>query len=404
MKFQFDKKLFKIAIYTTVTAIAIYTSFLIISNMGLILKNIFSSISRILTLIKPLLIAAVIAYLLYPLTKFIERFLKNNKFYSIKKQSTRRIISIIISYLFIIGIIISLIWGIYFMIGGQLSKNTSLLNIIQYIETYLTTQSIDFNYIKNTLENLDLPLAGSLKPYILNLLSYLQDYIINNIGSMSSYVMNIGSSIASFFIGIIISIYLLKDSEYFVGLFKKIYYLIFRDSKAGKLTSNVFLIINDVFFKFMRGQLLEAFFVAVLSAVALTIAGISYAPVIGLISGICNMIPYVGPVAGTILAAVMALLSGSYMKIIYAVIAMIIVQQLDNHLLAPKIVGDSVGLHAVFTMIAIIVGGNVGGLFGMLLAVPLAASFKVLFNLWYDKKIADKNEPIEEIKEKSAES
>ena len=119
------------------------------------------------------------------------------------------------------------------------------------------------------------------------------------------------------------------------------------------------------------------------------IAGIDYAPVIGLISGICNMIPYVGPIAGTILAGTMALLSGSYIKIIYAVVAMIVVQQLDNHLLAPKIVGDSVGLHAVFTMLAIIVGGSTGGFLGMLLAVPLTASFKVLFNLWYDKKIKE---------------
>ena len=91
----------------------------------------------------------------------------------------------------------------------------------------------------------------------------------------------------------------------------------------------------------------------------------------------------------------MALLSGNFIKIIYAVVAMIIVQQIDNNFLAPKIVGDSVGLHAVFTMLAILIGGNVGGLFGMLLAVPLAASFKVLFSNWYNNymnKINSQNE------------
>lgn len=97
------------------------------------------------------------------------------------------------------------------------------------------------------------------------------------------------------------------------------------------------------------------------------------------------MIPYVGPLVGTVLAAVMALFSGDPMKILYAIIAMQIVQQIDNNLLAPKIVGESVGLHAVFTMMAILIGGNIGGLAGMLLAVPLAASFRVLFNDWYDK-------------------
>ncbi len=66
---------------------------------------------------------------------------------------------------------------------------------------------------------------------------------------------------------------------------------------------------------------------------------------------------------------------------------MLIVQQIDNQLLAPQIVGNSVGLHPVFTMMAILIGGNVGGLLGMLIAVPLAASFKVLFTTWYHKHI-----------------
>ena len=96
------------------------------------------------------------------------------------------------------------------------------------------------------------------------------------------------------------------------------------------------------------------------------------------------MIPYVGPLVGTILAAIIGLLSGAPIKVVYAIIAMLIVQQIDNHLLAPKIVGQSVGLHPVFTIMAILIGGKIGGLLGMLLAVPIAASIRVLFNKWYD--------------------
>ena len=99
------------------------------------------------------------------------------------------------------------------------------------------------------------------------------------------------------------------------------------------------------------------------------------------------MIPYVGPIVGTILAVIIAILSGSPIKVIYAIIAMIVVQQIDNNLLAPKIVGDSVGLHPVFTMLAILIGANVGGFLGMLISVPLVASFKIFFNIWYDKHI-----------------
>ncbi|MBP3916880.1 MULTISPECIES: AI-2E family transporter [unclassified Clostridium] len=385
MKIHFDKKLLKYSIYVTLTAIAIYLALTIMSNVGKIFTTTFNIIGAGLSLIKPLLIAIVIAYLLYPLTKFIENFLKTNNLYQIKNKSTRRVIAIVLSYVSIIGIVLSLLWGIYFMIGGQLSKNTTITNIISDISSYLSTNSFSTSTIENTLKNLNIPFIDTLQPYIIQIVATLQKYIMINFGAMTSNIMSIGSSIASFFVAIIISIYILKDSEYFIRLWKKLYYLIFRESRVGNKIEEIFRLVHDVFSKFIRGQLLEAFFVGALSAIALSLVGIDYAIVIGLIAGICNMIPYVGPLVGTLLAAIMGLLSGRPIKVIYAIIAMLVVQQIDNNLLAPKIVGNSVGLHAVFTMMAIIIGGNVGGLLGMLLAVPVAASIRVLFNKWYEE-------------------
>lgn len=385
MKIHFDKKLLKYSVYVTLTAIAVYLALTIMSNIGTIFITTFNIIGNLLGLIKPLIIAVIIAYLLYPLTKIIENFLRTNTLYKIKNQSARRVIAIISSYLLIIGIVLALLWGIYFMIGGQLSKNTTLTNIVSDISSYLNTNSFSTSSIEDTLKNLNIPFIDNLQPYIIQIVDTVQKYIMTNLGAMTSNIMSIGSSIASFFIAIIISIYILKDSEYFISLWKKLYYLIFRSSNTGKKISETFALVNDVFSKFIRGQLLEAFCVGILSAIALSIVGIDYAVVIGLIAGICNMIPYVGPLVGTILAAVMGLLSGRPIKVIYAVIAMLIVQQVDNNLLAPKIVGNSVGLHAVFTMMAILVGGNIGGLLGMLLAVPIAASIRVLFNKWYEE-------------------
>ncbi|WP_347916163.1 AI-2E family transporter [Clostridium saudiense] len=384
MKIHFDKKLLKYSIYVTLTAIAIFLALTIMSNIGTIFTTIFSIIGNCLSLIKPLLIAIIIAYLLFPLTRSIENFLRTNTIYKVKKQGNRRMIAIISSYLLIIAIVLAIIWGIYFMIGGQLSKSTTLTNIINDISSYLNSNSFTTSSIKSTLENLNISFIDKLEPYIIQIVDTVQKYMINNLGLMTSNIMSIGSSIATFFISIIISIYILKDSEYFIGLWKKLYSLIFKDTVAGKKCSEIFSIINDVFSKFIRGQLLEGFCVGALSAIALSIARIDYAVVIGIIAGICNMIPYVGPIVGTILAAVMGLLSGSPIKVLYAIIAMLVVQQIDNNFLAPKIVGQSVGLHAVFTMMAILIGGNIGGLIGMLIAVPIAASIRVIFNKWYD--------------------
>ncbi|ACD23856.1 MULTISPECIES: AI-2E family transporter [Clostridium] len=391
MKIDIDKKLLKYALYITITAITIYIVFAILFNIGTILGTTFDFIVKILSLIKPLLIAILITYILFPITRSIENFLKNNKIYKIKNNGTSRALSIIFSYLAIIGIILGLLCGIYFMIGGQLSKNISISNIVEYISTYLNTHSLSNSSISLALENLNLPFLDAMEDHIVEVVNFIQNYITNNIGKMASFAVSIGSGVATFFIALIISIYLLKDHEYFINLWDKLYYLIFRNSKIGKKINYVFSTIHEVFGRFIRGQLLEAFFVGVLSAIALSIVGIDYAFVIGIIVGLSNLIPYVGPIVGTILAAIMGLLSGTPIKIVYAIIAMIIVQQIDNNLLAPKIVGNSVGLHAVFTMLAILIGGNIGGLLGMLLAVPLAASFKVLFNNWYTSYMKKEN-------------
>lgn len=392
MKIQFDKKLLKYATYVTITAVAIYIAYLLIFNIGSIFETILSLLLKSVNLIKPLLYGIVIAYLLFPVTKFIEKFLENNKIYRVKRHSTRRIWAIVCSYLSVIGIVLALLCGIYFMIGGQLSNNTTITNIIEEISYYLNSKSFSTSSINATLESLNIPFIDALEPYIIDAVNWIQNYIANNIGNMTSSILSIGSGVVSFFIGLVISIYLLKDSEYFISLWNKLYFLLFRESKVGRSLTYTFRTIHGVFGKFIQGQLLEAFFVGVLSAIALALVGIDYAFVIGIIAGICNMIPYVGPIVGTILAAIMGLLSGRPIKVLYSIIAMLVVQQIDNNLLAPKIVGDSVGLHPVFTMMAILIGGSAGGILGMLLAVPITASFRVLFNNWYEDYIREENE------------
>ena len=387
MKIEFDKKLFKYAVYISITVISIYVVSLLLLNITDVLRSIISLLYSIINLLKPLLIGIVIAYILYPIRKIIELFLKDNKIFKIKNFGRRRITAVILSYICILAVISVLICGIYFMIGGQLSNNTTISNIIYEVDKYFSSNPLSPSSIKETIDNLNSPIINYLQPYIEEGFNLVQKYVMGNLIRMTSSIVSFGSSIATFFISLIISIYILKDSEYFITLWKKLYYLIFRGNSSGTRINYIFSVMHEVFGKFLRGQLLEALFVGLLSSIALTIAGIRYSFVIGTIAGISNMIPYVGPIVGTVIAAIMGILSGKPIKILYAVIAMLIVQQVDNHFLAPQIVGNSVGLHPVFTMMAILIGGNVAGLIGMLIAVPLAASFNVLFSSWYHNHI-----------------
>lgn len=273
MKIEFDKKLIKYAIYISITAIIIYIAFLIIVNIGTLFGSIISIIGNLISLINPLLIGIVIAYLLHPVTKLIERFFETNRIYKIKKASNRRVLAIFLSYLAVVMLLIGLIGGIYYMIGGQLSNNTTIINIFDYISVYLRNNSLTTASIKETLENTNLPFMNSIQPHIINTVTSIQNYLESNLGNLTSYIMSIGSSIASFFIAIVISIYLLKDSEYFINLWKKLYFIVFKKSVLGEKITYTFAIIHEVFGRYLRGQLLEAFFVGVLSAISLEIVG-----------------------------------------------------------------------------------------------------------------------------------
>lgn len=382
---RIDKKLLKYCLYATGTVLLIYMGIIILNNIGSIFSLVSSTLGNIIGLVKPLLMALVIVYLLKPGVQSIANFLEKKKIF--KKASNRRVVGILGVYVLVIAIFIAIISGIYIMVGGKLSNNITITNMTEYLTNYLKNSTLSASAISEKLQSLNI-LGGNLNEKIAQIVSYVQSYFSASIGAMTNSIVSIGGNIASFLIAIVLSIYLMQDSEYFIDLWNKIFNLIFGKSKSGNKIKEILCIIDETFYKYIRGQLLEAFFVGVLSATVLYFIGIDYAVIIGIIAGICNMIPYIGPIVGTILAVIMTLLSGQPITAVWATIGMVVVQQVDNNLLAPKIVGESVGLHPVFTMLAIIIGGSVGGLIGMLVAVPVAASLKILISKWY----ADHNE------------
>lgn len=144
---------------------------------------------------------------------------------------------------------------------------------------------------------------------------------------------------------------------------------------------------------FFRGQFLVAVFVGIASAVGLWIVGLPFWALVGLVSGLFNLIPLIGPIIGTILAVLVAFttdVAGGVLGLepglplaIGSVAALLLVQQIDNHILSPSIVGRTVKLHPVTVMLGLLAGGTLLGLWGMLLAVPVMASLKILMlHLW----------------------
>ncbi|HNU81001.1 MAG TPA: AI-2E family transporter, partial [Bacillota bacterium] len=137
---------------------------------------------------------------------------------------------------------------------------------------------------------------------------------------------------------------------------------------------------------FIRGQLLAALIVGILSSIGLSIIRLDFAILIGMTAGIANIIPYFGPILGSVPAVIVGLLSGNPVKALLAIIVLVAVQQIDGTLISPRIVGSSVGLHPVFVMLSMIIGGSYLGLLGMLIAVPIAAIIKMFLVRWMENK------------------
>ncbi|HYZ91934.1 MAG TPA: AI-2E family transporter, partial [Actinomycetota bacterium] len=129
---------------------------------------------------------------------------------------------------------------------------------------------------------------------------------------------------------------------------------------------------------FFRGQLLVAFIVGVMSSIGLRIIGLPYWLVIGFVAGAFNLIPLVGPFVGAIPAIVIAAALKPPITIVWVMVVMLVVQQIDNHFISPNVMRLTVRLHPVTVMISLIAGATLAGFWGMLLAVPVVASAKVI--------------------------
>lgn len=386
MRIVLDKAYIKISAYIILTATILYILYCLISNLGNILKTVWLGLGIVFSVLSPLIIALVIAYLLHPLVSWIDatlstkiRFLSSKVKTSDKYQHLRRTVSVLITYLLFLSVIFLLIYSLYVMISGSLPKhlnwNSMMISIINYSNTYNELLGRLITTIQTS------GLSDSMKNQLLAFIQATQNFIGNAIKGSLVSLQPLGKNLLDILLGFVISFYLLKDVEYFRNLYHDCTRLLFNRKHNEKL-SGLIADINGVVSKFIRGQLLVSLIVGVTSSIALYFVGLDFGVLVGMTTGLFNVIPYFGPIIGSILAMIVGLISGSPLKGLLAVVALVVIQELDSNIFSPKIVGDSVGLHPVFIILSVVIGGSFFGLLGMLIAVPTAGIIKLLLIQW----------------------
>ena len=196
----------------------------------------------------------------------------------------------------------------------------------------------------------------------------------------------------NFLIGIIVSVYLLAAKEKSAARCCKLLYGVLPEDKAA-FTVRGFRRADYIFSGFVRGKLLDSLIIGILCFIGCSILKMPYTPLVSVIVGVTNVIPFFGPFLGAIPCALLILLV-SPLKCLYFVIFIFLLQQLDGNVIGPKILGDSTGISSIWVIVAILIGGGFGGVLGMFLGVPIFACLQVLVRWLLNTRLKKKNMPL----------
>lgn len=332
-------------------------------------------------LIMPLIVGLAIAFIINVPMKQIER-----KIFKIDKRKHKklvRVISLILSLVLIFGII----GLILFLIIPEL---------VQAVVTISNSIPKNFNWINDLLAKLE-DLYPSLEEYIGEIdVKSIVNTSVSQAGNIVSVIVEFLSGMISriviFFIGFILSIYILLDKEKLVRQVKKLIRAFFND----KICLNIVKIVklsNTTFTNFITGQCLDACLTGFLLFVILSILKLPYALILGVLFAITALIPYIGAFI-TLFVGVVLIGVSNPIGALWYVIVFFALQQFDDNVTHPRIVGKSVGLPALWALLAVLIGGSVFGLIGIIISIPVSSVLYTLLKDYVNYRISKKNAKI----------
>lgn len=315
-----------------------------------------------------IIISIMLAFIFDPIVNYFE------------SKGMKRIFAVIAIYFIILGIIFILAFLVIPRSGREIKR------LMTYMPTFITnlTNYIDALYIKYLTTIGGLPsLFQGVEGIVQDNLVKLQEIIMNGMDMFFDWIVNSFSKIINIVLTPILTFYFLIDKDEFI---KKIKSLI-----PKKYKRDVLMIAREVNIsvtQFVRGRLIMAVFVGFATTVLLMILGIDFAIVIGFITTIADIIPYIGPFLGFIPAFLLAIMTRP-IKALWLTVFFVLIQWVENNILAPKILGGTTEMHPLTILISIIVGGAVFGVLGMVISVPVVALVKILF-IFFRKRFKNK--------------
>lgn len=301
----------------------------------------------------PFFLAFVIAYLLSPLVELL----------SARGHFHRAIAILLVYALFVLVLTAAVVYMIPVLVQES-------VRLIRYVPDLAQGVQHTWDYWLSRFHQQ--PMPDAIRSEITTTGQHLQIRLLEALRGVVGAAFGLVPSVLSFLIAPILAFYVLKDLTQVRERFWEFVPVTWRGG-VYKLGLDLDRALNG----YIRGQLMVALVVGMLSTGWMMVLNIPFALLIGAVAAITDVVPYVGPIAGAIPAVLLGLMRSPWTSL-YAVLGFIVIHQLEGTVISPKVVGDSVGLHPLVIIFSILAGGEIAGFTGLLLAVPAAAVLKVV--------------------------
>lgn len=337
----------------------------------------------------PFLLGGAIAFVInIPMKKIEHLLIEQFKI----KQSLSRVIALLLATIFVIGIFAFVLFLIVpNFVNALVDVAKQIPVIVQDIGDGLIRWFDDIPGIEDAVSNIEKTLSNYqavLVEFATTSMSKFVNQFFNVITSTISVLFNV--VVAVFF-----SLYLLLSKDTLKRQYKKMLFAFMNEKQANWLL-DLGTLTHHSFSNFVTGQVTEGFINGVLTYIGTLIFGFPYGIVLAVLVGFCALIPYFGAFIGSAIGAIL-IGSQSMSQTLVFVVFQVIVQQIDGNIIYPRVVGNSIGLPAIWVMVAVTIGANLYGLVGMVLMVPLASVIYTLISMYTNRRLDDKEINIDSV-------
>lgn len=381
MKFLPNKK-YNVILKYVIVAIVVTLLLVVTIFQWSTVKNVFSVIVDIF---EPVIWGGVIAFIMNPIMMSSEKFMTRFIFRKKPRPKLTRAIGVIIATAVFLAVIFATILSVIPEIMSALPGiYTGVTNeLIPGVEVWFDKVLKDIPSIQNIVEQQLSDVLSAVRSIFSTIGPKLNEFLAS--------LLNFANSVKNFIFGIIFAIYFLFSKETLQAQAKKLIVALFREETYHwifNFTTNT----NSALLNFIYGKVIDSIIIGILCGIGMLIFNMPYVMLVSIIIGITNIIPIFGPFIGAIPASILILIAEPK-KVIWFIIFIIALQQLDGNIIGPKILGSRIGLSSFWMLFSIIVFGSMFGIVGMIVGVPLFAVAYDLLRSYVDSKLHEKNMP-----------